>query len=136
MTLETIKSTLRQYLALKGEADLLTNRVNDLKKILTEDVEQFGEVTTNGHYNLVVEDSIKGEVKLTKQRRVSNNLDEAAAEQLLNERGIYEQCTKTITVLDDAAIMAAHYQGKLSEADIDSMFPQKITWAFIVKTND
>lgn len=131
-----IKQRLRQYLALKGEADLLTDRVNYLKKELTADVEQYGEESTNGHFNLVVEDSVKGEVKLTKQRRVSNNLDLEVAEKLLEERGIKEQCIKMVPTLDDAAIMAAHYQGKLSEADIDAMFPPKVTWAFIVKAND
>lgn len=134
--IQEIKQRLRQYLALKGEADLLTDRVNYLKKELTADVEQYGEESTNGHFNLVVEDSVKGEVKLTKQRRVSNNLDIEVAEKLLEERGIKDECIKMVPVLDDAAIMAAHYQGKLSEADIDAMFPPKVTWAFIVKAND
>ena len=136
MSIENIKATLRQYLSLKGEADLLTNRVNELKKRLTEDVETYGEVNSNGHFNLVVEDSVKGEVKLTKQRRVANPLDIQTAEKILEERGIKDECIKMVPTLDDAAIMAAHYQGKLSEADIDAMFPAKITWAFIVKTDD
>ncbi len=38
-----------------------------------------------------------------------------------------------IPTLDESAIMAAFYEGKLSEADIDSMFPEKITYAFLVK---
>lgn len=136
MSMEDIKATLRQYLAFKGEADLITNRVNELKKRLTEDVEQFGEESANGHFSLTVEDSIKGDVKLTKQRRVSNPLDLEVAEKLLEERGIKEECIKMVPTLDDAAIMAAHYQGKLSEEDIDAMFPAKVSWAFIVKAND
>lgn len=136
MSIETIKATLRQYLSLKGEADLITNRVNELKKRLTEDVESYGEENANGHFNLTVEDSVKGEVKLTKQKRVSNPLDIVTAERILSERGIREQCIKMVPQLDDQAILAAHYQGKLSEADIDAMFPPKVTWAFIVKTND
>lgn len=136
MSIDNVKKDLRQYLALKGESDLLANRLNELKKRLTQDVEEFGEQSVNGHFDLTVEDSVKGEVKLIKQRRVSNNLDISVAEKLLEERGIKEQCIKMVPTLDDAAILSAHYEGKLSEADIDAMFPPKVTWAFLVKTND
>jgi len=131
--LEDLKATLRQYLSLKGEVELLTNRVNTLKSRLTEQVEANGNVDDRGHITLAVTDEVKGDVNLTKQRRVSKNLDITVAEQLLEERGIKDDCIKMIPTLDDAAIMAAFYEGKLSEADIDAMFPEKITWAFIVK---
>ncbi len=133
MILEDLRTTLRQYLSLKGEVELLTNRVNTLKSRLTEHVENNGNTDDRGHITLSVDDPIKGEVNLTKQRRVSKNLDITVAEQLLEERGIKDACIKMIPTLDDAAIMAAFYEGKLSEADIDAMFPEKVTWAFIVK---
>ena len=133
MSLENIKPTLRQFLALKAEAELITNRVNDLKKILIEEVENYGEEGMNGHIYLNIDDEIKGSLTLTKQRKVSNPLDIEIAEKLLEERGIKNECIKMIPTLDDSAIMAAHYTGKLSEEDIDAMFPAKVSWAFIVK---
>jgi len=133
MILEDLRTSLRQYLSLKGEVELLTNRVNTLKTRLTEHVESNGETTEKGHLTLTVEDPIKGEITLTKQRKVFKNLDITVAEKLLEERGIKEQCIRMIPTLDDSAIMAAFYEGKLSEADIDSMFPEKITYAFLVK---
>jgi hypothetical protein len=133
MSLESIKPTLRQFLALKAEAELITNRVNDLKKILIEEVENYGEEGMNGHIYLSIDDEIKGSLTLTKQRKVSNPLDIEIAEKLLEERGIKDECIKMIPTLDDSAIMAAHYTGKLSEEDIDAMFPAKVSWAFIVK---
>lgn len=133
MILEDLRTSLRQYLSLKGEVELLTNRINILKSRLTEHVESSGETTDKGHITLTVDDPIKGEVVLTKQRKVSKPLDINVAEALLEERGIKEQCIKMIPTLDDAAIMAAYYQGKLTEEDIDKMFPEKVTYAFIVK---
>lgn len=136
MSLENIKATVRQYLSLKGEVDLLSNRVTELKKRLTEDVEELGEESSNGHLSLTLYDDIKGDIVLTKQRRVSKPLDMDVAEKLLEERGIKADCIKMVPTLDEAAIMAAHYKGQLSEEDIDAMFPAKVTWAFLVKTND
>lgn len=128
MILEELRTSLRQYLALKKEVELLTNRVNTLKSKLTEHVESEGQVDDRGHINLTVED-----ITLTKQRRVSKNLDMNVAEPLLESKGIKDQCIKMVPVVDESAVMAAFYQGKLTEEDIDTMFPEKITWAFIVK---
>jgi hypothetical protein len=46
---------------------------------------------------------------------------------------VFETCTKTITVLDQDAVMAAYYEGKLTDEDIDTMFPEKITWAIVLE---
>lgn len=133
MILEDLRTSLRQYLSLKGEVELLTNRINTIKARLTEHVEQSGETTEKGHLTLTVDDPIKGEVTLTKQRKVSKTLDINLAEALLEERGVKEQCIKMVPTIDEAAIMAAYYQGKLSEEDIDKMFPERVSYAFIVK---
>jgi hypothetical protein len=133
MILEDLRTNLRQYLSLKGEVELLTNRIQTIKTRLTEHVEQTGETTEKGHLTLTVDDPIKGKITLTKQRKVSNPLDITAAEILLEERGIKESCIKMVPTLDDAAIMAAYYKGQISEEDIDKMFPEKVTYAFIVK---
>ena len=128
-----IKTAVRQYLALKDEATLLTNRTSELKAILMEalDKEEFDD---RGHKKMLVQDSIKGEVTLTKQRRVSKNLDMQVAEQLLTSRGIKDKCIKMVPTLDEASIMSAFYEGLLTEEDIDAMFPAKVTYAFLVDT--
>ena len=58
------------------------------------------------------------------------------AEALLKERGIYDKCVKMIPVLQEDAIMSCVYTDELSEADIDKMFPSKISYAFLVKASN
>jgi hypothetical protein len=128
MDIESVKKTLKQYLALKSETDLLVTRSNELKKRLTEDVESLGEVDDRGHINLEVDGT-----KLTKQRKVSKNLDMSIAENVLKERGIYDKCVKMVPVLQEDEILACVYTGELTEADIDTMFPAKVSYAFLVK---
>jgi len=128
-----IKSIARQYLSLKDEAVLLTNRTTQLKEQLLEAVEKE-EFDDKGHKKLTFQDDIKGQITLTKQRRVSKNLDMSVAEDLLTSKGIKDKCLKTISVLDESAIMAAFYEGLLTENDIDAMFPAKVTYAFLVDT--
>jgi len=132
MNLEDIKKNVRQYLTIKGEIELLTKRQSELKSRLTEILDSDGEADDRGHLKLTVEDPFKGEVTLVKQRRVSKNLDMNVAETLLEERGIKDSCIKMVPTLDEAAIMASFYEGKLTEADIDAMFPAKVSYAFIL----
>ena len=132
MNLEDLKKNVRQYLTIKGEIELLTKRQSELKSRLTEILDSDGEADDRGHLKLTVEDPFKGEVTLVKQRRVSKNLDMNVAETLLEERGIKDSCIKMVPTLDEAAIMASFYEGKLTEADIDAMFPAKVSYAFIL----
>lgn len=128
MEINQTKQTLSQYLALKAESDFLSNRLSELKKRLTEDVEALGETTDKGHITLEIDGTL-----LTKQKKVSKNLDMDVAEQLLKKRGIYERCVKMVPVLQENEILASVYTGDLSEEDIDIMFPIKVSYAFIVK---
>jgi len=127
-----IASTVRQYLSLKDEAALLTNRTEQLKEQLLAAVEQE-EPDDRGHKKLIVEDKIKGEVTLTKQRKVSKTLDMNIAEDILTAKGIKDKCLKMVPVLDESAIMSSFYEGLLTEEDIDAMFPAKVIYAFLVK---
>jgi adenylosuccinate synthase len=131
MTTDALIADTRQYLALKDQIDFLTKRQNEIKQRLVDTV-SLEEPDDKGHRVIKIEDETVGDVTLTRQRRVSKNLDMTIAEDLLTVRGIKDTCIKMIPTLDEAAIMAAFYEGYLSEEDIDTMFPAKETYAFIV----
>lgn len=127
MDTTAIKEKITQFLALKDNIDMLTRRQSDIKKSLTETIDEFGTTDEKGHIVLSVDDK-----EIMKQKRVSKALDLQAAEIILTKKGIRETCIKMVPTLDEAAIMAAFYNGHLSEEDIDTMFPAKVTYAFIV----
>lgn len=131
MDIESVKDNLKQYLALKDESDLLVNRLSEIKKRLSTAVETFGNTDERGHVILEVDSD--GQIKkMMKQRRVSKTLDMEVAEDLLTKRGIKDTCIKMVPMLDESAIMAAFYEGYLTEQDIDTMFPAKVSYAFII----
>ena len=45
---------------------------------------------------------------------------------------VKEDCIIMIPTVSEDAIMAAFYKGQLSEEDIDSMFPAKVSYAFVL----
>lgn len=131
MNLDDIKKNLRQFLALKNEIGVLSTRQTDLKTRLLTALDEV-EADDKGHRTLQVVDEHVGEVRLVKQRRVSKTLDMDIAEAILINKGIKEQCIKMVPTLDEGAIMAAFYEGYLTEEDIDTMFPSKESFAFLV----
>lgn len=122
-----LNNTVKQYLALKQEIKLLSERESELKKRLLTSVESMGEVDAKGHTVLDVDG-----VKLTKQRKTSNPLDMEVAEAILKEKGLEELCIKKVEVIDQDAIMAAYYKELLTEEEIERMLPLKVSYAFVV----
>jgi hypothetical protein len=131
MDLEQVKKTLRQYVSLKNEIGVLTTRQSELKSRLMVSLDEV-EPDDRGHRVLSVNDDIVGNIKVTKQKRVSKTLDMAVAEEILTRKGIKDACIKMVPTLDDSAIMSAFYEGYLTEEDIDKMFPAKESYAFLL----
>ena len=124
-----VKDDVNQYNAIISEIKFLGERKSEIAKRLVDDLEKWGEVDGKGH---VVIDA--DGVKVTHQRRVSQALDMEVAEELLKSKGedVYDRCTEKVTILVDNEIMKAHWDGILSEAEIDTMFPVKVSFALVV----
>jgi hypothetical protein len=131
--LDNIRREVQQYVTLKDEADAIGERVTTIKKRLTGYIEDLGEANEKGSIVLPVEDERTGTRAIVKQRRVSKQFDEDTANELLKSKGLFETCTTTITVLDQDAVMGAYYEGKLTDSDIETMFPEKISWALVLE---
>ena len=131
MNLEEVKKNVRQFLGVKNEVGVLTNRQNELKARLMKELDTLTP-DDRGHKVLEINDEVYGDVKLTKQKRVSKTLDMDIAEEILTRKGIKDACIKMVPTLDEGAIMSAFYEGYLTEEDIDSMFPAKESYAFLL----
>jgi len=128
---QELKNTVRQYLMLKDELDLITKRQTEIKQRLIAVVDAV-EVDERGHRILTITDEVTGDVTLTRQRRVSKSLDMDVAEEILTKKGIKDTCIKMVPTIDEGAIMSAFYENYLTEEDIDAMFPSKVSYAFLL----
>lgn len=127
----SVLSIVREYSGVRAQAELIKAREGEIKRRLSTIVEEHGEADEKGHLWLQLPESTGGYISLQRQRRVSRALDEGKAERILAAAGITEQCYRLEPVLDQDAVMAALYEGTLTEAQIDEMWPQKISYAFV-----
>lgn len=126
-----ITQTFAEYSRIKSLMDDLTARQKALKESLLQFLEVEGDEDDKGHQWAYLDQEVDGYLSIQRQRRVSHKLNESIAESLLTERGLVDKCYKLVPVLDEQAIMQAHYEGLLSEEDIDAMFPANVTYAFV-----
>jgi hypothetical protein len=85
-----------------------------------------------GNLILELETEIEGVRILEKQRRTSRKIDEVVADEIILEKGL-EELYKVVRVIDEEALMAAMYDGKITEDELDAMFPSKVIWALNIK---
>jgi hypothetical protein len=133
--LDNLRQEVQQYVTLKEDVSHIEDRVATLRKRILATVEELGTPNEKGSLVLPINDVKSNTGNVVKQRRVSKVFDESKADELLKEKGLFETVTKTITVLDQDAVMAAYYDGKLTDEDIETMFPEKVSWALILEKN-
>lgn len=131
VTTNPLLMKVREYLTYKKKIDELSKAQSEVKNDLMEVVETQGQEDDKGHLWLELPEEVDGYVSLQRQRRVSQKLDMDAAVALLATKGLADRCIKAVPTVDEDEVMACLYEGKLSEKDIDTMFPKTITWAFV-----
>lgn len=131
--MNSLEAQVREYKYLKDQIDALSTRQKQLREGLMEIVIEEGYIDDQGHHWYEFEDAIDGVASLQRQRRISRSLDEDAAEAVLKPLGLWEQCTEVRRVVDQDKVYEALYDGDLTEADIDAIFPAKTTWALFLK---
>lgn len=132
MEIADIVELVRQNAVLKDRVDSTTSIQNEIKNKLRDGIKELGEEDDQGHIVIEINDEVTGIRRVMQQRKVSKSLDMSIAEDILREKGLYESCVTMVPVLDEEAIMAAYYEGTVTEEDIDKMFPAKISWALVM----
>jgi hypothetical protein len=119
----------RKYVFLKKQLEFFEAEIKGVKEKIFEHLDSNGEVDGSGNVFVELSDHIEGVRMFIKQRRVTRKIEEGVAEQIISDKGLEDELYKTIRVVDEDALMAALYEGKLTEEEIEEMYPQKIVWA-------
>lgn len=130
---DNLDHQISEYLKLKASIEFMETRQRELREKLFGAIEELGFEDDKGNIQLELDQEINGIVRLEKQRRVSRKIDETVAEELIAELGLEDQLYKTIRVVDEDELMAAVYQGKITDEQLDAMYPPKIVWALMTK---
>ena len=127
-----LESQAKQYIFFKKQIEYFESEIKSLREKLFEDIDANGELDGSGNLFVELSTEIDGVTMLQKQKRVSRKIDPQMADNLIVSKGLETELYKTIQIIDEDALMAALYEGKLTEEEVDLMYPQKIVWALIL----
>ena len=130
---DDLSSTLKEYKYYRDQIKEMKALQQPLHDRLVEMIDSDGETDDQGNVFLPLRKEYDGVRLVQKTRRVSSVLNQEAAEDILSGLGLWEKCTEVVRVVNQDAIMEALYEGELTEADIDCIYEQKITWALNLK---
>ena len=126
---EDFDSQVREYVRCKESIDALDKRTKVIREKLMATLEEDGLEDANGNIVYEFDAPIDGVVRLEKQRRASRKLDEEKAEEIIEATGIADEVYKMVRVIDEDALMAQFYEEKITEEQLDEMFPVNVVWA-------
>ena len=122
---------VRRFMQLRNMSDDMLKQANNLKTELAQWVADTGYEDDRGSRWVDLPAPIEGVVALQWQRKVSQNLDEDVAESLIADLGLESRCYKTVQVLDQEAVLDCVKDGLISDEQVEAMFPNKVSWAFV-----
>ena len=129
----SLEAKVTEYVRSKALAKTLETRLKELNKELQETVALDGYEDNDGNMVLDLPFVADGFSRLEKQRRAKRVLDTDAADALISELGLENEVYEMVRTINEDALMAAYYENKITEEQLDSMFPTTVTWAFWTK---
>ena len=132
---EDFETQARQYIFVKKQMEFFESELKKLKEQIFEHVDTSGEVDGSGNLFIELPSEIEGIKTIQKQRRVSRKINPEMADNVIMSKGLESDLYKTIQIIDEDALMAALYEGKLTEEEIELMYPEKVVWALILNKN-
>lgn len=126
---EDVAGQVKEYIYVKKNIDQLDARSKELRDKLFSHLDEGGYEDDRGNVQLELESEVDGVVRLEKQRRVTRKLNEPKADEILTELGLKDEIFVMTPVLDEDKLMAAFYEGKITEEQLDDMFPSTVVWA-------
>lgn len=137
---DALAATIRQLAILEQNAALLGRRKKELRDRLEAITLLEGVPDEKDHLWLQFPDGpISGYTALKIERRVSTPLDAEKAEEILRSIVVdmdgpvtlWDECIEFVPQLNEDAVMAAHYEGRITAEQIDEMYPKHVTDAFV-----
>lgn len=130
---DDLSSQVREYARLKQSMSMMEARQKELRTKLFEAIDLGGDHDSEYSYSLYLDDDVEGVSRIQKQGRVSRSLKEDIAERIIEEAGIADEVYEMKRVINEDALMACLYSGKLTEEQVDEMFPRTVVWALVTK---
>jgi hypothetical protein len=129
VTKRTFPQHLQRFFESKAMADESASRLKTQRDSLIAFVEANGIEDDKGHSWV----EAPGVGRAKRERRVSQAFDADAAETWLRKHKLWDECTETVTVIDEDAVLGKIYDGSIPEKVGEAWYTERESFAFKVE---
>jgi hypothetical protein len=126
---DDFNSQVREYIKIKHSMEIFEARQKELREKIFATLDEEALEDEKGNLQFDLENPIDGIVRLEKQRRAIRKLNEFRADEIIEELGLGDVVYEMKRVINEDALMAAFYEDKITEEQLDEMFPVTVQWA-------
>jgi hypothetical protein len=123
------QSQVAEYVKLKESMSFMEARQKELREKIFAAIDTDGTEETSGSVSLYLDTPIGDVQRVQKSRRATRKLNEELAEAIIESAGISDDVYEMKRIINEGALMAAFYDEKITEEQLDEMFPTKVVWA-------
>jgi uncharacterized protein (UPF0335 family) len=123
------QSQVNEYVKLKASMAVMEARQKELKEKIFARIDDEGTEDTSGHVSLYLDHPIDGVERVQKMRSAKRALNEEIAERIIEETGIGLDVYEMKRVINEGALMSAYYEERITEDQLDEMFPTTVIWS-------
>lgn len=136
-----LQAAMKDYLLNRSMRERSEYFEGSLKKEMMAELEQRG-VPGENKVTLALDDPLmfttykdgkpreKTIVGCERRERTSTSLNEEKALALIKKKKLEEECMEVVTVVSEDAILAANYQGKITDKELAGLYEEHTTYAF------
>jgi len=126
---DDLQSQVQEYVKLKASMAVMEARQKELKAKIFAHIETEGSEDTSGSVSLYLDTPIGDVQRVQKTRRAKRTLNEETAESIIEQAGIADDVYEMKRVINEGSLMSAYYEEKITEEQLDEMFPTSVIWA-------
>ena len=141
---EDLAGEIKSYLANRSMRERSEHEEGRIKRLLMSVLEETGDQVGNKQV-IILDDPLpyrqykggKPQDKLIagveRRRSTTNTLDEAKALTFLTahkNRDLIKECTTTVVVVDEDALLAANYDGKITDKQLSALYTESERYSF------
>jgi len=137
-----LMAAMKDYLLNRSMRERSEWHEGQIKKALMEELRVSG-VPEDGKDTLTLDEPLhftaytkdgkpkeKTIVGCERRERTTTSLNEEKALALLKRKHLLDECTETIQVINEDAILAANYAGKINDKELAALYEENTTYAF------
>lgn len=125
-----LTAAFTEWFGLKTQSDKIAKRLKTLRDRMCGEIEAQGEPDEKGSLYIYFEDEIEGHKGLKYQRQVNKYINEERAMKMVREKKLDKRCIILVPEIDQEEIYKAHYEGLISQEELDSLIDSSETWSF------